>query len=88
MEEKRVNEVQEALAELPKGAAQVIIVSAEGRVNTPCANHTVIDREGFAASSYLVENEKVIVIIRPDTYIGAVVKGSEGVKKYFSLIFN
>ena len=88
VEEKCVNEVREAVAGLPKEAVQVIVVSGEGRANIPGIDHMVIDREGHAASSYLVENEKVIVIIRPDTYIGAIVKGSEGVKKYFSLIFN
>ena len=88
VEEKRMNEVREALAGLPKGVVQVIITSAEGKVNIPSASHTVIDRKGFAASSYLVGKEKVIVIIRPDTYIGAIVKGPEGVKKYFSHIFH
>ena len=87
-EEKRVKGVQEALARLPKGTAQVIVVSSQGKINIPGVDHTVIDRNCLAARSYLVENEKIIVIIRPDTYIGAIVKGASGVKKYFSLIFN
>ena len=87
-EEKRVKEVQEVLIGLPKGATKVIVVSGQGKINLPGVDHTVIDRDGLAASTYLVENEKLIVIIRPDTYIGGIVKGAEGVNKYFSLIFN
>ena len=86
-EEKRVKEVQEVLAGLPNGSIQVIVVSSQGK-NIPGIDHAVIDRDGLAASSYLVENESVIVIVRPDTYIGGIAKGAEGVKKYFSLIFN
>ncbi|OAX35474.1 hypothetical protein K503DRAFT_802799 [Rhizopogon vinicolor AM-OR11-026] len=48
----------------------------------------LVDQEGHAYSAYLVEsNQMKIFAIRPDGVIGAVVHGSEDVKKYFSKIF-
>ncbi|KAG1791742.1 FAD binding domain-containing protein [Suillus plorans] len=48
----------------------------------------LIDREGHAYSAYLMEaGQTKVFVIRPDGVIGAIVHGTEGVKKYFSKIF-
>lgn len=46
------------------------------------------DAGGYAYNAYGVEAGKGrIVIVRPDGWIGAIVRGVEGVEKYFSMIF-
>ena len=88
VEEERVQEVLKALDGYPKDTIQTILVSSNEKIKVVGVDYTVIDRDRHAASSYLTENEKVMVVIRPDTYVGAVVKGAEGLKNYFSTIFN
>ncbi|KAG2111013.1 FAD binding domain-containing protein [Suillus discolor] len=52
------------------------------------ADLVLIDREGHAYSAYLMEaGQTRVFVIRPDGVIGAIVHGTEGVKKYFSKIF-
>ena len=88
VEEERVQEVLKVLDGYPKDTIQTILVSSDEKVKVAGVDHTVIDRDRHAASSYLIDNENVMVVIRPDTYVGAVVKGAEGLKNYFSTIFN
>lgn len=46
------------------------------------------DEGGYAYNVYGVEaGQSRIVIVRPDGWIGAIVRGVEGVEKYFSMIF-
>ncbi|KAG0694761.1 FAD binding domain-containing protein [Suillus ampliporus] len=57
-------------------------------VASPCADVVLVDKEGYAYSAYLVEaNQTKVFVIRPDGVIGAIVRGAEGAKKYFSKIF-
>ncbi|KAG1809470.1 FAD binding domain-containing protein [Suillus variegatus] len=52
------------------------------------ADLVFVDREGYAYSAYIVEaGQTRVFVIRPDGVIGAIVRGTEGVKKYFSGIF-
>ncbi|KAG2157977.1 FAD binding domain-containing protein [Suillus bovinus] len=52
------------------------------------ADLILVDQEGHAYSAYLVEaGQTKVFVIRPDGVIGAIVHGTEGVKKYFSKIF-
>ncbi|KAG1904383.1 FAD binding domain-containing protein [Suillus fuscotomentosus] len=52
------------------------------------ADFGFVDREGYACSAYTVEaGQTRVFVIRPDGVIGAIVHGTEGVKKYFSGIF-
>ncbi|KAG1821882.1 FAD binding domain-containing protein [Suillus subaureus] len=52
------------------------------------ANFVLVDREGHAYSAYLMEaGQTKVFVIRPDGVIGAIVRGAEGVRKYFSKIF-
>ncbi|KAG2125959.1 FAD binding domain-containing protein [Suillus clintonianus] len=52
------------------------------------ANLVLVDEENYAYSAYLVEAGRTkVFVIRPDGVIGAIVRGAEGMKKYFSGIF-
>ncbi|KAG2058482.1 hypothetical protein BDR06DRAFT_950285 [Suillus hirtellus] len=52
------------------------------------ADLVLVDQEGHAYSAYLTEaGQTKVFVIRPDGVIGAIVHGTEGVKKYFSNIF-
>ena len=45
---------------------------------------TVVDKDGFARSSYLVDDdEEVTVAVRPDLFIGAIVQDAAGLERYF-----
>jgi len=52
------------------------------------ADLVLVDQEGHAYSAYLMEaGQTKVFVIRPDGVIGAIVHGTEGMKKYFSKIF-
>ncbi|KAG1870469.1 FAD binding domain-containing protein [Suillus tomentosus] len=52
------------------------------------ADFVFVDQEGHGYSAYLVEaGQTRVFVIRPDGVIGAIVRGTEGMKKYFSGIF-
>lgn len=47
----------------------------------------VQDQGGYAYEAYGVEaGQTRVVIVRPDGWVGAIVRGVEGVKKYFSMV--
>ncbi|KAF9017773.1 hypothetical protein BDZ89DRAFT_960743, partial [Hymenopellis radicata] len=47
-----------------------------------------VDRDGHAYGAYMVgEGDGIMVVVRPDGFIGAVVKDWEGVETYFGKIF-
>ncbi|KAG1723314.1 FAD binding domain-containing protein [Suillus occidentalis] len=53
------------------------------------ADLVFVDQKGYAYSAYLVEaGQTKVFVIRPDGVVGAIVRGAEGVKKYFSGIFS
>ncbi|KAG0704743.1 FAD binding domain-containing protein [Suillus ampliporus] len=57
-------------------------------VASSCVDVVLVDQEGYAHSAYLVEADQTkVFVIRPDGMIGAIVRGAEGAKKYFSKIF-
>ncbi|KAG2113860.1 FAD binding domain-containing protein [Suillus discolor] len=52
------------------------------------ADLILVDQESHAYSAYLMKaGQARVFVIRPDGVIGAIVQGTEGVKKYFSGIF-
>ncbi|KAG1825090.1 FAD binding domain-containing protein [Suillus variegatus] len=64
---------------LPSSASVTSVVSP--------ADLVLIDQEGHAYSAYLMEaGQTKVFVIRPDGVVGAIVHGTEGVKKYFSKI--
>ncbi len=69
---------------LPKGtdAASVNVAGFKGTV--------VVDHQGHAHDVYgvAVDDGFPVVIVRPDGVIGAIVKGKEGIEKYYKGIFS
>ncbi|KAG1892972.1 FAD binding domain-containing protein [Suillus fuscotomentosus] len=66
----------------------VVLPSSASVTPVPSPDLVLVDREGYAYSAYLVEaGQTKVFVIRPDGVIGAIVHGTEGVKKYFSKIF-
>ncbi|KIK53914.1 hypothetical protein GYMLUDRAFT_249957 [Collybiopsis luxurians FD-317 M1] len=63
-------------------------LSSSGASQVP-ADTVLLDTEGFAYKHYAVTEDRLptVAIIRPDGFIGALVYGVEGVKKYFEKLF-
>ena len=60
---------------LPKDAAQTAV---------PGADLTLVDQEGYAHEGYPpVGKGCSVIVVRPDGVVGAVVKGANGIKRYF-----
>ncbi|KAG2339392.1 hypothetical protein BDR05DRAFT_992038 [Suillus weaverae] len=71
-----------------KRSAVVLPSSASATSVASPADLVLVDQEGHAYSAYLVEaGQTKVFVIRPDGVVGAIVRGAEGVKKYFSGIF-
>lgn len=47
------------------------------------AQKVLVDKEEHAWKGYAVKEKLVVIIVRPDGVIGAVVHGAEGIDKYF-----
>ena len=77
--EKKVNEkLVKPLVILPPGSEGEIEVGEE----------ILVDHAGHARSAYVVDKgETKVIVVRPDGVVGAVVRGGEGVGKYFNKIF-
>ncbi|EGN99774.1 hypothetical protein SERLA73DRAFT_88431 [Serpula lacrymans var. lacrymans S7.3] len=62
-------------------------VTTDESVSTP-ANLTLMDQNCHAYAGYVVGDKQTrVVIVRPDGVVGAIVRGEEGLKKYFNGIF-
>ena len=82
-------DVLEALREYPGDVIRPVIVLPQGSEVTavPQAD-IVVDHGGHAYRGYLaVKGERKVVVVRPDGVVGAIVRGVEGVGRYFSNIF-
>lgn len=94
-ERHTVDEILLTTGKLPTSTetVQVILVTqanTDGAVDETKQGvaYALIDRDGHAHGGYFVKaGELTIVIIRPDGYVGAVVKDKDGVERYFGRIF-
>ncbi|PBK78579.1 hypothetical protein ARMSODRAFT_947517 [Armillaria solidipes] len=78
-------DLEAGLKTLPSAAVQTfVIVDANERLE---GVSMLVDSEGHARKAYMVEEDSpAIVIVRPDSFIGAIVTAVEGVERYFSKI--
>ncbi|KAG0702988.1 FAD binding domain-containing protein [Suillus ampliporus] len=81
--------ILDALEAYDKSVVRSAVVLPSSASVTPVGSALVlVDQEGHAHSAYLVDaNQTKVFVIRPDGVVGAIVHGTEGVKKYFSKIF-
>lgn len=79
-------DIEAVLKTLPPAAVQTFVIS---NANEQLEGVSVlVDSDEHARKAYMVEGDVlVIVVIRPDSFIGAVVTDAEGIGKYFSKIF-
>lgn len=84
--------VAKYLSGLPTGTIRSVMILPKGSSTQTHSVHMdfiLRDTEGHAFRAYGgVEGEGKVVVVRPDGYVGAIVRGAEGVRKYFSMIFN
>ncbi|KAG6917066.1 hypothetical protein DXG01_004038 [Tephrocybe rancida] len=86
--------LKQSLEEYPVGAVRTVMIikPASSSLARPegldqDAELVLEDREGHAHVGYGISGDRCIVVVRPDGIIGAIVRGSEGLQKYFSKIF-
>ncbi|KAF7798988.1 hypothetical protein EIP86_010217 [Pleurotus ostreatoroseus] len=79
--------VIDVLKQYPEGIAKTAVVLPQRaqRFVVPGADLTLLDQVGVAYEAYPpAGKEWPIIVVRPDGVVGAVVKGAEGVQRYFS----
>ncbi|KIY52998.1 hypothetical protein FISHEDRAFT_69455 [Fistulina hepatica ATCC 64428] len=74
----------------PHGTVRIVIIVMEG-VSLPApvrgAHYVLDDEEHHAFDAYALGSGCDVAIVRPDGFIGAIVRGAEGIQKYFAGIF-
>ncbi|KAI9572352.1 FAD binding domain-containing protein [Boletus coccyginus] len=83
-------DVLEVLRRHPRDIIRPVIVLGQGsEVTTGAKAEVVVDRGGHAYRAYLAAKgeTRVVVVVRPDGVVGAIVHGAEGVGAYFNKIF-
>ncbi|KAL1738985.1 FAD binding domain-containing protein, partial [Schizophyllum fasciatum] len=82
------NAVVAAVGKLPHGSVEVATVLPESAtVSSTQSARFVKDKDGLAYKAYEITSDPTIVVVRPDGFVGAVVKGVEGVNNYFKRVF-
>ena len=79
-----------ALARYPKDAVRSVVVYPQSSLQSAVdgVDFTLIDKCGHAYSAYpTTPGETIIAIVRPDGVVGGIVRGADGLEKYFSKIF-
>lgn len=82
--------VLKALRRLSPGLVHTALIVRGDAIAPPFSEIDFVlkDSEGHAFQNYgIVDGQLAIVVVRPDTYIGAFVNDFEGVEKYLSVIF-
>lgn len=89
-----VKEILFATAGISKDSVQVIVITPMGvddaveGAKQEGVDIELLDRDGHAHDGYFVKKGELnVVIVRPDGYIGAIIKDKAGVGKYFEQIF-
>lgn len=84
------DDVAEAVGKYASGVVQTIVVHPKGSQDVAVlrsVNAVLVDGEGHAHRAYVAEAGVAIAVVRPDGVVGALLKGPDGVGKYFSNIF-
>ena len=81
--------VLRSLVGYPKGTIRSAIIHRSGLTvptHVDGAQFILEDRQGYAHDAYAVTNG-CVVVVRPDGVVGAIVRGVEGLGRYFKGIF-
>ncbi|KAF9005951.1 pentachlorophenol 4-monooxygenase [Cyathus striatus] len=82
--------VLNAISLYPKGVIRSVIISRRGRPipsGWESADYLFEDHGGHAHDMYASSDVCGVIIIRPDVMVGAIVRGPEGLHRYFRGIF-
>ncbi|KAJ7503285.1 FAD binding domain-containing protein [Mycena galericulata] len=82
--------ITSAVATYPADAVQIFAVYRdleEAAVGSVSCGTRVADTKGHAFGAYLIEDEGRIVVVRPDGFIGAMVRDGDGMEQYCRNIF-
>ncbi|KAJ8093949.1 hypothetical protein PM082_009832 [Marasmius tenuissimus] len=84
-----VDEVQGALSGSDGELVRGVVIFPQGTDSSEVSSlRSLVDAEGYAYKHFKVsQDEELAVVVRPDGYIGAVVKGTWGLRSYLSKIF-
>ncbi|KAJ3873414.1 FAD binding domain-containing protein, partial [Lentinula edodes] len=89
-----IQEFSRALANYPNGTVRVVVIHPQGSTERVLIDGKqegdvveVLDTEGHAYGSYLRETGGVVIVIRPDGHVGAIVKDVAGVDRYRRKVF-
>lgn len=86
-----VTEMLKTLCEYPSGTVRSVVLfskSSSAKLSFDLADMTVIDSQRLAYTHYAIDKDAMVIIVRPDGYIGAVVSsGRDGIQRYFAGIF-
>ncbi|EIN05286.1 hypothetical protein PUNSTDRAFT_55158 [Punctularia strigosozonata HHB-11173 SS5] len=88
-------DIQEALCGFPAGTAQVVVVLPEAFTGEPTFGEEVDlvlhDKEGHAFRHYGCPvgdgSEQTVVVVRPDSYVGAYTTKADDVHRYLKVVF-
>ncbi|KAG7445101.1 uncharacterized protein BT62DRAFT_920845 [Guyanagaster necrorhizus] len=80
--------VVEALKSYPTGAVKSVVILSQNPTGVISADYVLADGDGYAYKHYnMAEKVTKVVIVRPDGMVGGLVRGMDGLKKYFRRIF-
>lgn len=81
----------EALSLFPSGTLQIALIirspSSSSAPSMPGMEYVFIDSEEHARTGYGVGDKPMVVVVRPDSWIGLVATSAEGVRTYASRLF-
>ncbi|TFY65661.1 hypothetical protein EVG20_g5428 [Dentipellis fragilis] len=81
--------IMEWLSRYPKELVRTVVVRSQSSSSDAAGADLVLqDKEGHAYSAYgAALTSSGVAIVRPDSVVGALVEGRDGVEKYFSRVF-
>ena len=90
LEPSLAQDVATAVGKYPAGVVQTIVLHTQGADNAvtlPNVSAVLVDGEGHAHRTYAAEAGTSIAVVRPDGVVGALLRGVDGMNKYFSHVF-
>lgn len=82
----------EAMSQFPEESFQTALIYPSGSETEAPTTHPIdfifTDTKGHAYVGYGITSPSQVVIVRPDSWIGAVATGPEGVREYAKKVFN
>jgi len=85
-------QIASALQQYPSELLCKVLIHGDSAASLPIldgTDMTLVDRDGHAHAGYQVQKDEcIVVIVRPDGYIGGIANGREWAKRYFDAVFS